>query len=168
MLLFFKASQDYSAVSKLFRISFHFSRLVLFSSSVYFVFSPIASFNLFSVTSFCLPVQSGQSQGNDNIHSFSGQISSAATCAHTNTLVEDERSRDKGVNMIRGSFLGVSRARASSCLFTQSQLYCISEMYSFVNTLSYNARWIPPLALCKQQKLLHCLNVNNKKECREH
>lgn len=61
----------------------------------------------------------------------------------------DERSRAKGVNMIHGSFVGISPAHA----FSHTLCCSVSQKCtSFVNTFPYNARWIPPLALHEQKK----------------
>lgn len=79
----------------------------------------------------------GQGQENDNIRSFSGQIRSAATCrqvqAHTQTCphahkhkhiaMMDERSYTKGVNMIHGSFVGISPTHIHMNVHTRTQLY---------------------------------------------
>lgn len=96
----------------------------------------------------------GQGQENDNIRSFSGQIRSAATCrlpgahARERTALMDERSHTKDVNMIHGSFVGISPTHIHANVRARSRLVLVSQKYTLLSThFLYNARWIPPLAL---------------------
>lgn len=129
------------------------------------VFSPVPSFNLLAVWCFFLAgAGAGQGQENDNSHSFSVQIRSAATCAHKHKGMMDERSYTKGANMIHASFVVISPPHICVSAHKSPTMLVFQKCTSFVNLCLYNARWIPPLALCWQQNLLHCLNVNNKKD----
>lgn len=123
----------------------------------------VPSFNLCSICCFCHGFgRTGQGQENDNIHSFSAQIRRAATCtqahAHIRTDVcehaamMDERSHTWGVNMIHGSFVGISPPHRHTHVLTHSQLYFISENALFCQHVSLWCQLIPPLALHSQQK----------------
>lgn len=77
----------------------------------------------------------GQGQENDTIRSFSGQIRRAATC--TQTQGNDKwKVFTKGVNMIHGSFVGISPTHIHMNVHTRSQLYLYSRNSLFCQHIS--------------------------------
>lgn len=81
----------------------------------------------------------------------------------------DERSRAKGVNMIHGSFVGISPARAHTRACSHT-LNC--TVFQKCTLLSTHSLIMPDgfhlWHFTSNKNLLHCLNVNNKREGREH